>query len=49
MDREGTMNKRDLVSAACALILILLPISYTHAALLDRGCGLIYDDVLDVT
>ncbi len=34
--------------ALCAAVFVLVPFS-SHAALYDRGGGLIYDDVLDVT
>jgi len=42
------MKKSLLLGAACACILSLTSIS-SHAALVDNGGGLIYDDVLEIT
>jgi len=42
------MNKLPLISAFCGVISISLS-SASSAALIDRGGGFIYDDVLDIT
>jgi hypothetical protein len=42
------MNKPLLIGAMCATVFSIISMS-SHAALIDRGGGLIYDDVLDVT
>lgn len=42
------MNRSLTIGAACAMSLCLVTLS-AQAALIDRGGGLIYDDVLDVT
>ncbi len=40
---------RNLVGLVCAALTALFSASPAHATLFDRGGGLIYDDVLDVT
>jgi len=42
------MNKSRLLGAACACVFSFIPMS-SHAVLIDRGGGLLYDDVLNVT
>ena len=42
------MKQSHLISALCAVVLPLVS-TLSHASLIDRGGGLIYDDVLDVT
>ncbi len=42
------MKKSRLIGALCAAVFLVLSLS-TQAALVDRGGGLIYDNVLDVT
>ena len=42
------MRTSRLIGALCTVLFPLLP-TLSHAALIDRGGGLIYDDVLDIT
>jgi hypothetical protein len=43
------MNKPRFLTAFLFVLVLVLPFQPIHAALWDRGGGLIYDDVLDVT